>query len=59
MVELTDFLKPGDKVEAGEHIGDVGNTGNSAANHLHLTIYDANGFLVNPYTYIVEAANNE
>ncbi len=59
MVRLPDFIKPGDYVKAGDVIGPIGNTGNSTANHLHLTIMTDDGYLVNPYEYIVESAENE
>ena len=55
MVTLTDFLAPGDRVEAGDLIGHVGNTGNSALDHLHLTIISDDGVLINPYPYLLEA----
>ncbi len=54
MVSLTDFLKEGESVSAGQLIGHVGSTGNSACNHLHLTIIDPDGILVNPYTYLLD-----
>mgnify|MGYP001044899859 CR=1 FL=1 len=52
MVRLTDFLQPGDQVEAGQLIGHVGNTGNSVRNHLHLTIVAPDGYFVDPYPYL-------
>ena len=52
MVCLSDFLQEGQRVEAGQLIGYVGNTGNSACNHLHLTIIAPDGILINPYTYL-------
>jgi murein DD-endopeptidase MepM/ murein hydrolase activator NlpD len=54
MVRLTDFLKKGQRVEAGQLIGHVGNTGNSACNHLHITIITPDGVLIDPYTYLLE-----
>ena len=54
MVTLTDFLAPGDRVEAGDLIGHVGNTGNSSLDHLHLTIISDDGVLINPYPYLLE-----
>ncbi|MBR4079444.1 MAG: M23 family metallopeptidase [Christensenellaceae bacterium] len=53
MIRLTDFLKEGDTVKAGDLIGHVGNTGNSARDHLHLTIVAPDGFYVNPYPYLL------
>jgi len=46
MVRLTDFLQEGQRVEAGQLIGHVGNTGNSSRDHLHLTIVHPDGILV-------------
>ncbi len=54
MVRLTDFLTEGESVKAGQLIGHVGNTGNSAANHLHLSIVGPDGVLINPYTYLLK-----
>ncbi len=36
MIRQTDFLAEGQRVQAGDLVGHVGNTGNSAVNHLHL-----------------------
>ena len=55
MVCITDFLQEGQRVEAGQLIGHVGNTGNSARDHLHLTIVHPDGMLVDPYTYLRDA----
>jgi len=52
MVRLTDFLKEGDTVKAGDLVGHVGNTGNSSRDHLHLTIIAPDGYYVNPYPYL-------
>jgi len=49
MVRLTDFLKEGDTVAAGDVLGHVGNTGNSDANHLHLAVMTPDLYYVNPY----------
>jgi len=48
-------LKAGDKVERGDVVGHVGNTGNSTANHLHFTIITSDGYYLNPYQYLIES----
>jgi murein DD-endopeptidase MepM/ murein hydrolase activator NlpD len=42
-------------VDAGQLIGHVGSTGNSACNHLHLTIVSPDGIIINPYPYLRKA----
>lgn len=49
MVQLTTFLSEGDRVEQGQLIGHVGNTGNSDAPHLHLSIIAPEYVYINPY----------
>lgn len=49
-------VKVGDRVERGDRIGDMGNTGRSTGTHLHYEIR-ANGRPVNPAKYI-EAARH-
>jgi len=44
-------VKPGDRVETGQVIGTVGNTGNSGGNHLHLGV-KVGGQQVDPETVI-------
>ncbi|MEQ8540269.1 MAG: S8 family serine peptidase [Coleofasciculus sp. D1-CHI-01] len=44
-------VSPGQTVNAGTHIGNVGNTGNSYGNHLHFEIR-VNGSAQNPRKYI-------
>jgi murein DD-endopeptidase MepM/ murein hydrolase activator NlpD len=41
-------VKQGDKVSQGRKIAEAGNTGYSTGSHLHFTIYDKSGKLVNP-----------
>jgi len=41
-------VKQGDKVAQGRKIGEAGSTGYSTGSHLHFTVYDKNGKLVNP-----------
>ncbi|MDD3401149.1 MAG: M23 family metallopeptidase [Eubacteriales bacterium] len=55
MYEISTFVERGDTVEAGQLIGLMGNTGNSAANHLHLAIVDPNGRHIDPYKVLVQA----
>ncbi len=55
MKSLPDFIKEGQRVKAGQHIGYVGNTGSSSRSHLHLTIVHPDGMLVDPYTYLKAA----
>ncbi|MDD4074809.1 MAG: M23 family metallopeptidase [Eubacteriales bacterium] len=52
MIRLSDFLRPGDTVQAGACIGRVGNTGNSDRDHLHLTIVAPDGKYIDPYPYL-------
>ena len=42
----------GDHVEQGDQIGEVGSTGASSGNHLHFSVYEANGRAVDPYNYL-------
>ena len=45
-------VKEGDRVEAGQKIGNMGNSGNAYGNHLHYEMTDANGNRVDPIAYM-------
>ncbi|MEA4811092.1 MAG: peptidoglycan DD-metalloendopeptidase family protein [Anaerolineaceae bacterium] len=47
------LISEGDKVEPGQKIGEIGNTGRSAGPHLHFQV-DANGVHVNPETWLLK-----
>ena len=49
------IAKVGDIVEAGSHIGNIGNTGNSSGSHLHYQINKANGNSFDPMEYVKAA----
>jgi len=56
MVELSTYVEVGQTVEPGDILGLTGNTGNSTANHLHFTMISADGYYINPYSYLMDAA---
>ena len=45
-------VKKGDVITKGQQIGEVGSTGSSTGNHLHLEAIDANGTKVDPETVV-------
>lgn len=47
-----DFVWCGQQVEAGQHIGNVGSTGNSSGPHLHFEIRNSSGVPISPHEYI-------
>ena len=59
MVEVSDFLAVGQKLKAGDLVGHVGNTGNSAVNHLHLSVLLQDGRHLHTFPYLKEAWDNK
>ena len=46
------YVAPGQEVRAGQHIADMGATGNVTGPHLHFEVRDAAGNFLDPYTYL-------
>ena len=55
MYERSTLVQVGDTVRAGDPVGRVGSTGNSAANHLHLAIISPEQTYLNPYDLFLQA----
>lgn len=53
MIEGSLLLEPGQQVEVGQQVGNVGNTGQSTGPHLHLEIH-VEGTAVDPYAWLTE-----
>jgi murein DD-endopeptidase MepM/ murein hydrolase activator NlpD len=47
-------VHPGQHVAVGEHVGDVGSTGNTTGPHLHLEVHPHGGTPVDPDSWLVE-----
>jgi len=54
-------IKPGIRVEAGQHIAWVGDSGTAenTAPHIHFELRDPSGTVVNPYSSLVKAGGND
>lgn len=54
MIRLTELFAVGDSIERGRQIGNVGCTGNSDANHLHISIITPDHVHLNPYYVMLD-----
>jgi peptidoglycan hydrolase-like protein with peptidoglycan-binding domain len=54
-------IAPGVRVEAGQHIAWVGDSGNAenTASHVHFELHDPSGVVVNSYSSLVAAGGND
>lgn len=48
---IDDSIQPGARIQPGDQVGTVGNTGISSAPHLHYQINDPEGYSIDPYLY--------
>ncbi len=57
---IVDGIVPGVRVEAGQHIGWVGDSGNAEDTppHLHFELFDAEGVIVNPFNALRAACGS-
>jgi peptidoglycan hydrolase-like protein with peptidoglycan-binding domain len=57
---IVEGIVPGVRVEAGQHIGWVGDSGNAEDTppHLHFELFDAEGVIVNPLRALLAACGN-
>ena len=46
-------VKVGDKVTGGEHIGNIGSTGNTTGPHVHIEVRPDGGDPIDPYTAMI------
>ncbi|NNE10742.1 MAG: peptidoglycan DD-metalloendopeptidase family protein, partial [Ilumatobacter sp.] len=61
MLGIADGIAVGARVEAGQIVGAVGNTGSSGTPHLHLEVHPGGGSAINPYPLVkaIDACNVE
>ncbi len=57
---IAEGIVPGVRVEAGQHIGWVGDSGSAEDTppHLHFELFDSDGVIVNPYNALLAACGN-